>query len=893
MMKRSTLFFTFLIWGFGFLCLGKPVCAMIESTVPNRALQIGEFILDWQNDSSPLLTIKHNNGNDRILWSSIPGEAFITAAKAHIEVHENRGSFDVQEDIISHLTHQKVQSIISENNQIILSGDLLTNDQSITTQYKMIFSQILPGHLQFQVILTQEEKSQSNNDFNMLFLHYASEKNEKFFGFGEQFTHVNLKGYDVPIISQEGGLGRGRQPVTGAINFFAKGAGGNSFTTYTAIPHYITSLFRSLFLETTEYATFNLTQPNQVTIKLHRSHMIGRILFGATYMDLIERYTEYSGRMIPLPDWLNEGGAIVGMEGGTDNVRKKWNELKAHDTPIAAFWVQDWVGKRDVGFGEQLWWNWVLNTERYPGWDQLVEDLKKENIRMMGYINPFLVDPNDSEYIAPRNLYQEALEHGYYIKHSDGSPYFITVTTFPSLLIDLSHPDARVWIKGVMKNEMIAKGFYGWMHDFAEALPFDAVMASGEPGDSYHNQYMVEWVKLAREASIEAGLEGQIVFFNRAGYTRSPSYATLFWEGDQMVTWDEHDGFKSAIKGLISAGLSGISINHSDIGGYTSIGYDLKGILGPIGLDQLISWIGLYKREKSLLMRWMEANAFTAVYRTHEGLGPKQNAQFYSDQETYAQFARFAKVYKALSSYRKQLMQEAYEKGYPLVRHMMLHYPNDPNVYDLTYQWMLGSEFIVAPVTNKYDSYVRLYLPAGHWVNAWTNEIKGNDQAGDWYDIDAPIGKPGVFFRQGSTAGAEFQNNLRKLGVINGAISGHVSTASLGQSKNISGAIIRIVQTGQITTSDSSGNYQLNHVPVGTYLIEITKENFSPIQLQTIEVLADQTAYAPGAVLSIGDCHCNKGGDVNYDGNISLPEIIYTLQVLSGIKPNLNLSIVR
>jgi Alpha-glucosidases, family 31 of glycosyl hydrolases len=102
------------------------------------------------------------------------------------------------------------------------------------------------------------------------------------------------------------------------------------------------------------------------------------------------------------------------------------------------------------------------------------------------------------------------------------------------------------------------------MHDFAEALPFDAVLASGDAGSSYHNQYMVEWVKLGREAVQEAGMEGEIVFFNRAGYTRSPAYTTLFWEGDQMVTWDEHDGFKSAIKGLISGGLSGLSINHSD-----------------------------------------------------------------------------------------------------------------------------------------------------------------------------------------------------------------------------------------------------------------------------------------------------------------------------------------
>ncbi|KPA09323.1 Glycoside hydrolase, family 31 [Candidatus Magnetomorum sp. HK-1] len=858
--------------------------ATLQSTVPGQLFESGDFIIEWLNESSPQLIIRHKAYPEKILWSTIPGERFVSTAEAHIEVHENRGSFDVNEDIHISLTHQILLSITKEENFIKLSSNLTDSTNKHHAKVDIVFTQILPGHLQFKIIVTDpqcEETESQCEPFNIVYLHYSSDSQESFFGFGEQFTHLNLKGHEVPIISQEGGLGRGRQPISGTINFFAKGAGGNEFTSYTSIPHYITSKFRSLFLETTEYATFNLKEADKVTIKLYNSQMTGRILSGASYLDLIERYTEYSGRMIPLPDWLNEGGAIVGMEGGTEEVRKKLENLKSHDTPIAAFWIQDWVGKRDVGFGEQLWWNWVLNSDRYPEWDKLVNDLKNENIRMMGYINPFLVDPNDSDYQAPRNLYQEALDNGYYIKHSDGSPYFITVTTFPSLLIDLSNPDARVWIKGVMKDEMIAKGFYGWMHDFAEALPFDAVLASGEPGSSYHNKYMVEWVKLGREAISEAGLEGQIVFFNRAGYTRSPAYSTLFWEGDQMVTWDEHDGFKSAIKGLISGGLSGISLNHSDIGGYTSIGYDLESLLGPIGLDKVISWIGLYRREKSLLLRWMEANAFTAVYRTHEGLGPKQNAQFYSDDDCYAQFARFAKVYKALAAYRKTLMTEAYEKGYPLVRHMMLHYPDDPNVLNLNYQWMLGSDFIVAPVTNKWDSHVRLYLPAGLWVNVWSNEIFGNTENGEWIDISAPIGKPGVFYRQDSLAGKDFQNNLLTLGVFNGNISGNVSTSIFGEETNISGATVKILQTGQQTNTDASGNFQLNHVPVGNYEIEISKQHYSSLILHDVQTLKDQTTVTSAAVLNLADCKCDNGGDTNNDGIIGLSELIYTLQVLS------------
>ena len=166
-------------------------------------------------------------------------------------------------------------------------------------------------------------------------------------------------------------------------------------------------------------------------------------------------------------------------------------------------------------------------------------------------------------------------------------------------------------------------------------------------------------------------------------------------------------------------------------------------------------------------MRWMEMAAFTAVYRSHEGSQPEENAQFYTDAETLAHFSRFAKVYRALAFYRRSLMQEAADSGYPLARHPMLEVPDDPNVYDLEVQWMLGSEFMVAPVTEKGAVSVRVYLPAGKWVHVWTGEVYESSPAGKWFEaVPAPLGEPPVFFRQGSEAGDRFLENLKAEGVL-------------------------------------------------------------------------------------------------------------------------------
>lgn len=61
-------------------------------------------------------------------------------------------------------------------------------------------------------------KTAGVSDFNRICVTYASERHERFFGFGEQFSHLDFKGKRVPIFVQEQGIGRGDQPITFAAN---------------------------------------------------------------------------------------------------------------------------------------------------------------------------------------------------------------------------------------------------------------------------------------------------------------------------------------------------------------------------------------------------------------------------------------------------------------------------------------------------------------------------------------------------------------------------------------------------------------------------------------------------------------------------------------------------
>ncbi|CAN5676059.1 hypothetical protein BH24ACT21_BH24ACT21_05900 [soil metagenome] len=535
---------------------GGPATGELSSRSSEMAgaHQVGEFVISLQEELGGLaMDVSHSTRPGRSLWRSVPGESFVSAARGRESVQSSRAHFHVEDEVEERLPDQTVESIEKRGDAVVVSGTLAGGEESVA--YTLTFSPASDGRLRF--VAEVEEP------YNRVYLTYASEPEERFLGFGTQYTYFDLKGRKVPIFIGEQGIGRGAQPITFAANLQA-GAGGEWYSSYASVPHYITSESRSLFLENYEYSSFDLRDADRVQVEVFSRRMEGQILSGDSPAELIEQYTEYSGRMQPLPDWL-VSGAVVGTQGGTEKVRRLHRQLKELDTPVAAFWLQDWVGQRQTSFGSQLWWNWELDRERYPCWDGLVDDLGEDSVRIMTYISPLLADPSEKENVR-RNLFREAERNGYLVKDCDGEPYMGRITDFSAAHVDLSNPAARDWIKDVIKENVVGDRASGWMADFGEGLPYDAVLHSGADSKRYHSRYAEEWAKVNREAVRELGREDELVFFNRSGYTRSPGYSALFWLGDQMVTWDRHDGIKTAVTGMLTAGLSGYSLNHSDIG---------------------------------------------------------------------------------------------------------------------------------------------------------------------------------------------------------------------------------------------------------------------------------------------------------------------------------------
>ncbi len=705
--------------------------------LPAQDVTAGEFHVEWDPDAAQV-TIRNEANPDRVVWQSVAGQPPLMLAYGDETVIETRAHYEFEEHITTPCTEMDFGGLEGVGADTVhMQFEITCRGIDTPIAGALVFTAADDDQLDFSVEYDDEVTH------NRVILVGAAEPGERVFGLGEQFTYFDLKGRRVPIFVMEQGIGRGAQPVTIGADLTA-GAGGSWWTSYASIPHYITSELRSLYLSNTDYSVFDMRRADRITITVFSSDLHGSLFYGEAPADLIEAYTEQIGRMRPLPGWMT-GGVIVGMQGGTERVREVYDQLQAYDVPIAAFWLQDWVGQRTTSFGKQLWWNWELDQARYPGWDGLVTDLNADDIRVMTYVSPFIADVSEKPDVE-RLLFQEAAELGYLVQNSAGEPYLVTNTDFDAALVDLTNPDAREWYKQVIIEQVIGVGAGGFMADFGEALPYDARLYAGT-GAELHNQYPVMWAELVREAIEESG-QDDLVAFHRSGFTESPRYATLFWLGDQLVSWDQHDGIKSAVTGLLSGGMSGYSYNHSDIGGYTTI-------TNPIA-D--------YHRSEELLIRWMELNAFAVVYRTHEGNQPDNNVQFYSNETTLDAFARNAAIYMAWAFYREELVAEAAATGLPVVRHPFIHYPDDPQVYGLRYeQFLVGDQLLVAPVLDPETDTVAAYLPAGEWVHVWSGEVYSG---GVTVTVDAPPGQPAVFYPVGSDVGETFEENLRSAGLL-------------------------------------------------------------------------------------------------------------------------------
>lgn len=561
----------------------------------------------------------------------------------------------------------------------------------------------------------------SNKDekINRFWLRMVSDAEEKFYGLGEQMSYFNLKGRHFPIWTSEPGVGRDKSTYVTWRSDVENKAGGDYYNTNYPEPTYVSSRHYFLHADSTAYADFDFRQDDYSELQFWEVPASIRIEEADTFIELLEKMTAFLGRQPELPDWIYNG-LIIGAQGGNERSFGILDKSLEHGIKVSALWCQDWCGKRVTSFGKRLQWDWQYHRQMYPDLPDKIKGLHERGIRFMGYINPYLV--NDGQ------LYKEGKEKGYFATKNDGSDYLVDFGEFYCGVVDLTNPEAFKWFKDqVIKKYSLDIGIDGWMADFGEYLPTDDIkLYSGKPAMIEHNHWPVLWAKCNYEALQEAGKLKDALYFMRAGGSGSQKYCTLLWAGDQSVDFSRHDGLATVICAALSSGMSGCGLNHSDIGGYTSL------------FDNC--------RTKEVFLRWAEMAAFTPVMRTHEGNRPDTNFQYYDDEDTMRRLARLTGVYTALAPYTKTLVAENAAHGTPVQRPLFIHYEKDERAYTEQFEYMFGPDMLVAPVWQEDKTEWEVYLPDDEWIHLWTGE---KYSAGS-HVVKANLGNTPVFYRASS-----------------------------------------------------------------------------------------------------------------------------------------------
>ena len=268
-----------------------------------------------------------------------------------MKVEEARGSFTIEDELNLICANQIIDKVYVEEDTLHLEGVFgrnRSNTKNCPGDWSMVFDLSETSFVALNVEL-------NSPTLNRTYLNVKARQDESIWGFGLQYTHFNVKGKRLPVYVEEQGIGRGLQPISFAANLTqGKGVSGDWYSPYGSIPYFVTSNNKAILLENTEYSVFDMRDRSRMKIEVASKKIKARIYAADSLKDTLKITTSYTGRMKPLPTWMDRG-AILGMQGGTKAVRKALSTAKKYSIPLSAFWLQDWVGKRkpplDLSFG--------------------------------------------------------------------------------------------------------------------------------------------------------------------------------------------------------------------------------------------------------------------------------------------------------------------------------------------------------------------------------------------------------------------------------------------------------------------------------------------------------------------------------------------------------------
>jgi alpha-D-xyloside xylohydrolase len=348
-------------------------------------------------------------------------------------------------------------------------------------------------------------------------------------------------------------------------------------------------------------------------------------------------------------------------------------------------------------------------------------------------------------FVPDDRYYSDLLKKGWLIHKADGTPIDGQPYDRAGSDIDTTNPDAAKWYWKTIHENILSKGFDSlWADETEPDLPPNGAYFHVGPGTQFFNVYPWFHTKALYDGFRADEPRKRALILSRDVYLGAQSNGAIFWSSDIYPTWDT---LKRQIPTGLDFAASGVTYWSNDTGGWQYLPDVHHSAHTPL-LDpsDARDEVGGYDDYPELYTRWFQYAAFLPIFRTH-GSRPANEVWSYGKQAEPI-LEKYLRLRYELMPYIYSLGYKTWETGAPFMRALPLDFPNDPKVADLRDEYMFGSAFLVAPVTEQGATSRDVYLPAGtNWYNYWTNErMKG----GQIVHVAAPIDTLPLFVRAGA-----------------------------------------------------------------------------------------------------------------------------------------------
>lgn len=444
-----------------------------------------------------------------------------------------------------------------------------------------------------------------------------------------------------------------------------------------------------------------------------------------TPKDIIRTYTGLTGRAPMMPEHLLglwQCKLRYRTQEEVLEVARRYHELNIPvDVIVIDFF--HWTRQGD----------WSFDPEYWPDVKGMCDELHSYGMKVMVSVWP-TVDKKSSRFWEMKEL-------GYLMQTEQGS--FQTYDFQGDCAeVDVFNPEARKYFWNACRENYYDKGIdMFWLDNIEPDLAvydYQNFRYYGGTHLEIGNLYPQLVAKAFHDGLKEAGSK-DLCLLCRCGWAGNARYGTLIWSGDIQSNFRTLE--TQVMQGL-NMGIAGIPWWTTDIGGFMTDDYH-----DPAFIE--------------LLLRWFAWAVFTPVLRMHGTRGPldieplsdkdygggylytgHDNELWSYGPEAMEIMKKFLKIRLELKPYLTELYREASETGLPLMRAMMLEFPEDEQCWHLTDQYMLGSRLLVAPVVHQNQTERSVYLPEGTWRDYFDGTLY---QGSRTITVKTPIDRIPVF----------------------------------------------------------------------------------------------------------------------------------------------------